>query len=140
MSSKRDNPKIKQASKEICVKKSKIDELQYPVFCFKYLQDVSIRGSKDADFFVEYLFRLQKLSDLGWQEIRTSPKHSFGTENIPIRNLNPTKFPSLITPEVSHLTAFRATGNNRPFLGIQEGNVFHVIFIETKFGDIYTHS
>ncbi len=82
--------------------------------------------------------RLKKLSELGWKEIRQSDRHSFGMEKISIDNIRP-KLPSCITPEVKHLHAFRATGNNLPFVGITVQNVFRILFIETKFGDIYKH-
>jgi len=139
MPSRRDNPKIRNVQKHDNINKNRIETLNYPIFCFKHLQDVSIKNSTDADFFVKFLFRLQKLSNLGWEEIRKSPKHSFGTSQIPINELKPTIFPSIVTPEVTHLTVFRANGDNRPFLGIQSKDIFHVIFIEAVFNDIYDH-
>ena len=32
-----------------------------------------------------------------------------------------------------------AVGNNLPFIGFREGKIFHILFIETAFGDIYNH-
>ena len=98
----------------------------------------SIKDCKDYDFFFRFLERLQKLSELGWKEINKSNRHGFGTEKIPTDQIKP-KFPEFITPDVNFLTAFRATGNNHPFLGIQNGKIFHIIYIESKFGDIYDH-
>jgi hypothetical protein len=139
MGNRRDRPRIKNEKREENIDKNKIDALNYPIFCFKYLQKISIEDSSDADFFVNFLFRLQKLSNLGWEEIRKSSKHSFGTEQIPVNDLKPKVYPSIVTPEVTHLTVFRATGDNRPFLGIQNKDVFHIIFVEAKFNDIYDH-
>lgn len=47
--------------------------------------------------------------------------------------------PGFITPDITHLVVFRANGDNRPFLGLRSGCVFHIIFIEEVFGDIYKH-
>jgi len=121
------------------IDKSKVEFLDYPIFCFKYLQDVSIKDSNDTDFFINFLLRLKKLSELGWKEIRTSNRHSFGTEQIPIKDLKPKKHPPIITPDVEFLTVFRASGDKRPFLGIQNKDIFHVIYIEANFCDIYDH-
>lgn len=123
----------------IVIGKEKSDELDYPIFSFKHLQDVSYLECGDADFLAKFINRLQKLSNLGWKGIRTSQRHSFGTEQIEYDQIKPKdKIPSFITPETK-FTVFRANGDNRPFLGIQDKNTFHIIFIEAKFGDIYNH-
>ena len=114
------------------------DSIDYPIFCFKHLQSVSISDCTDGTFFYKFLERLNKLSNLGWNEIRLSERHSFGMEKIPVEKIHPS-LPPFITPDVEDLSVFRAAGDNRPFLGIQNDKIFHVIFIETKFGDIYDH-
>lgn len=114
-------------------------EIDHPLFSFKYLQKNSICDCKDAAFFYEFLFRLKKLSELGWDEIRKSGRHSFGMEKIPYSQILPKdRLPDFITPEVV-LSAFRATGSNLPFIGLQKGKIFYIIFIESAFGDIYRH-
>ncbi|MCA0380740.1 MAG: hypothetical protein LCH58_01160 [Bacteroidetes bacterium] len=114
-------------------------EHRYPVFCFKYLQPCSYLKCNDASFFIEFLERMQKLGELGWKEIDKSGRHSFGTEKIPVKQIKPQLKPSILTPDVTELTVFRATGNNLPFLGIRLNDTFQVIYIETQFGDIYNH-
>jgi hypothetical protein len=131
--------KIKNVKNNNNIDKNIIFEEDYPVFCFKFLNDASFKECKKADFFIEFLLRLKKLSELGWKEIRQSQRHSFGMEKIPIEKIHP-QLPSCITPEVTHLHVFRATGNNLPFVGIEIQKVFRVLFIETTFGDIYDHS
>lgn len=110
----------------------------YPLFCFKYLSGNSIKNCKDPKFYFDFLMRLQKLSELGWDGIRTSGRHAYGMESIPVKNIKPA-LPPGITPDVTELHVFRANGNNLPFLGIQVQNIFRIIFIETTFGDIYDH-
>lgn len=75
---------------------------------------------------------------MGWEEIRKSQRHSFGMEKIPVKNIKP-QCPNFITPDVTHLDVFRATGGNKVFVGLQQENVFHIIFIEADFGDVYNH-
>ncbi|MDR2499052.1 MAG: hypothetical protein LBD28_06380, partial [Tannerellaceae bacterium] len=101
MGNKKERPLIKNATREENINKNNIETLSYPIFCFKYLQDVSIKDSTDAKFFKEFLFRLQRLSVLGWEGIRKSQRHSFGTEKISVQNLKPIVRPSIVTPEVT---------------------------------------
>jgi len=108
-----------------------------PFFSFKYLQDTSIKDCDNADFLKEFIFRLQKLSKLGWKQIALSQRHSFGMEKLPREIIKP-QLPPEITPETP-LFAFRASGNNLPFVGIRKDNIFYIVFVETKFGDIYKH-
>jgi len=121
------------------IDKEKIKADNYPVFCFKYLSDISIKKCTDPKFFYDFLMRLQKLSALGWAEIRKSHRHAYGLEPIPLYKIRPQVLPDSITPDVKHLHAFRAGGNNLPFLGIQLNNIFRILFIEANFGDIYEH-
>lgn len=129
---------VKKINKEVTLKEDSLKGIDYPIFCFKHLQTCSIQDCKDHLFFFKFLERLQKLSTLGWKNIEKSEKHGFGTEKLPKEQIIPS-LPIFITPEIKHLTVFRANGDNRPFLGIRRQNIFHVIFIEAKFNDIYKH-
>lgn len=131
---------IKNLEIPIGISRSDVDayaRINYPLFSFKHLRDVSVKWCRDASFLPDFLFRLRKLSELGWKEIDKSFRHSFGMEKIDRKRLKP-QLPAGVTPEVP-LFAFRAVGDNRPFVGFREGKVFHVVFIETAFGDIYDH-
>jgi hypothetical protein len=134
--------KVRKQKKEPNVK-SQYNNQEYPIFCFKYFQDISIKKSKDTNLFLSFCNRLKKLAELGWKEIEKSPRHSYGTENIPIKQLHCCekirKVVDIITEDVKDLVVFRYTGNNLPFLGLRNGNIFHIILIEVKFGDIYDH-
>lgn len=106
-------------------------------FSFKYLQPCSYPDCKDAGFFVQFIQRLGKLSQLGWNEIAKADRHGFGMEKIPNSTIKP-QLPDTITDDVT-LLVFKATGDNKPFVGFRDGNIFHIVFIETKFGDVYSH-
>lgn len=111
--------------------------IDYPLFSFRHLQHTSFTDCKDVSFFPNFMKRLRNLSELGWNVIHTTQRHGFGMEKLPQEIIKP-QLPSIITPEVQ-LFAFRAAGNNLPFVGFREGKIFHILFIETSFGDIYNH-
>lgn len=114
-------------------------EINHPLFSFKYLSDVSIKKCKDDSFLLGFILRLQKLCELGWSEIRLSHKHAYGMESIPYNDIKPKdKLPAFVTREVE-LDVFRASGDNRTFVGLQKGKIFYIFFIEAKHGDIYDH-
>jgi hypothetical protein len=127
--------KIKQHT----VAREKIDTKSEKVlFDFSKLQPVSYIDAKKTSFFIEYLGRLKKLSSLEWSTIFTTQRHGFGTELIPVSSLK-LSAQSLVPDDIEKLLVLRATGDNHVFLGKREGNVFQVIFIESQFGDIYSH-
>lgn len=109
------------------------------VFSFKYLHKVSFDKTKRSDFFVKFILRLQSLSSLGWDEINRSDRHQYGWEKIPAACLHPTITKSPI-PDINDLICFRASGDNRVFLGVRLSNVFYILFIEAEFGDIYDNN
>ena len=132
-------PKHKQSKPVIKIPRDDFVELDYPIFCFKHLQNEPKYDPKDKDgFYAEFILRLKKLSNLGWSEINKSHRHSWGTEKIPVEQIKLQK-PKFITPDITDLIVFRATGDKRPFLGIRKDNIFHVVFIEENFGDVYDH-
>lgn len=112
-------------------------KIDYPLFSFRHLQHASFTDCKEVTFFQNFMKRLKNLSELGWNGINASQRHSYGMEKLPQNIIKP-QLPTIITPEVQ-LFAFRATGNNLPFVGFREGKIFHIVFIETSFGDIYNH-
>ncbi|MBP1614524.1 MAG: hypothetical protein H6Q13_1972, partial [Bacteroidetes bacterium] len=57
-----------------CLDKKGLDSIEYPLFCFQYLQDDSIKKCRDSEFLYNFLMRLKKLSEIGWKEIYISPK------------------------------------------------------------------
>ena len=108
-------------------------------FSFKHLSRESYTRCRDCSFFIELLQRFQKLSLLGWKEIRQSHRHSWGMEKMPVNQIKHDGTVSRITPDVRELDVFRASGDNRVLVGLQEQQVFNVFFIEANFGDISNH-
>ena len=102
-------------------------------------KEKSIEDCKDAKFFRDFLFRLKGISELGWKGAENSSRHGLGMEKIPRSIIKP-DLPKIVTPDVT-LLAFRASGNNLPFIGFRKNrNVFYVLYIEAFFGDIYNHN
>lgn len=115
------------------------DNDHHPLFSFKYLNDVTIKKVKDGKFFVQFLNRLKQLSLLGWAEIELSHRHSFGIERMPkgqLRHLD--NLPSAFE-KYREFDVFRATGNNRVFVGKRLGDIFYILLIEYVFGDVSSH-
>ncbi len=127
--------KHNQQPKKIKIQSEVSQSFDYPIFCFRYLQS---KPQSDYKFYADFIVRLQKISNLTWEKINTTQRHGFGTEKIPVEQIKP-QLPAFVSPDVRHLTVFRASGDNRPFLGLRNGSVFHIIFIEEKFGDVYAH-
>lgn len=117
------------------------DSIDHPLFSFKYLYENSIEGCTKSKFFFDFLMRLKKLSELGWDEIRKSQRHSFGMEKIPISSIIPKpQYPPFITPDVTDFSVFRSNGNNTGLVGLQVEKIFYVFYyIEAEHGDIYKH-
>lgn len=108
-------------------------------FGFSALYEISYTdATKKGDFFIRMLSRLKKLSNITWAQAETSGRHSFGTEKLPVTRLND-GVRLRVPAGMDSLIVFRATGDNHAFLGYRDGNVFQIIFIEYKFGDIYKH-
>ena len=115
-----------------------LSNIDYPLFSYKYLQNVSFNKQKDASFFHEFICRLHQYSTLGWQEKQTSGRHSFGFEYLPQTKMKHS-LPTIITPDVD-LMILRSSNDNKALVGFREWNIFHIIFIEANFNDIYDHS
>lgn len=133
---------IKNAIERKIISRSEVETLtniNYPLFSFRYFNDVSLRDCINPKFFISFLNRLRNLSVLGWEEIRRSNRHSYGMEPIPQNQIKHIiLLPSFVTREVE-LHVFRAVGDNRVMVGLQEGKLFHVFFVEAKFGEVFSH-
>lgn len=112
------------------------------LFSFQYLhENISYKKQKKADkeFLCDFMERLKTLGSIGWKEIRTSARHNFGMEKIPLAKIKP-QIQQIPSKEIEYLSAFRASNDNRVFLGVQIESVFYILFIEGWFGDVYKHN
>ena len=138
----------KRKIKELQDEKKKVgiyEQIDHPLFSFKYLQEDSInkydKQEEGGKPYFEFLMRLKKLSELGWKGIRIAHHHSFGMEKIPRNQIIPQKpLPPFITPDVEALHVLRSKGDNTALVGWQMEKVFYIFYIELKHGEIYSHS
>ena len=95
---------IKNAIETKSISRSEVETLaniDYPLFSLLYFKNVSAKECKDAKFFLDYITRLQKLSELGWDEIRKSHPHSYGMEPMHQAQIHHNGLlPSFVTKEV----------------------------------------
>jgi hypothetical protein len=71
-----------------------------------------------------------------WIDIHQSGRHAAGTESIQAEQIKapiPTKF-----ADQEKFMAFRYFGK-LPMVGVRIRDVFHVLWIERQFGDVYDH-
>lgn len=108
-------------------------------FGFSEIRDVSfIDARNDSSFFIEYIHHLKQFCNMTWDEIRTTHRHSFGSETIEVNKLTRKALQS-VPFGLRKLIVLRATGKKHVFLGYRDGNVFQVLFVEYHFGEIYAH-
>lgn len=132
------NVKAKIENNEISMKEiDQLSNINYPLFSFKYFDSSNLKNITEVEFLNSFLSRLNKLSLVGWDGIRSSHRHSLGMERIP-RKMIKRDLPTL-TPDVTDIDVFRATGSNKVFIGVQEAKIFHIVMLEPEFGTIYNH-
>ena len=72
---------------------------------------------------------------LSWNELIHHRRHGLGYEKIPKRLIKPA-IPEHLDLET--YLAFRHQGN-LPFVGFRTGDVFHVLWVERRYNDLYNH-
>lgn len=113
-----------------------IEDLDYPVFCFKHLHkshDTEQCTDIEKKQFIEKLVQLSKMT---WIDIQNTQRHGNGTEKINISSLKKTP-PPFITEDVKFLLCIRFDGK-KPFLFHRNRFIAHIIFIDNKFS-VYPH-
>jgi len=109
-------------------------------FGFKDLRDISyVKAKNDSGYFVDFIQHLRKFCSLNWNDVRTTQRQGLGTESLDVSSLKEGA-KELVPSGLTKLLVLRATGNNHAFLGYRDGSVFQVLFIEYRFGDIYSHN
>jgi len=98
---------------KISVDSITIENLKYPVFCFKHVHKDHGIGNCTDDEKKSLLEKIFQLSQMDWQLIEYSPRHGSGTEKIKRSSLkvNP---PTFITEDVDYLLALRFDGLKHP--------------------------
>jgi hypothetical protein len=111
-------------------------EIDYPVFCFKYL---------DRDFHLDRCTTEEKaalanrlfiLSQMSWTQIQLAGRHKGGSEKIARSSIR-RPVPKPLTEDVEFLLAIRFDGM-KPMVGHRRGPIFHVFFLDRDLS-LYQH-
>lgn len=108
----------------------------YPLLSLRFVQPswgVDCMSDSQQKAFLE---KWQKRSQMTWKELSQHQRHGLGSEKLPksaIKPLIPQQFQDL-----DRFVVFRHEGN-LPFVGWKNGSVFHVIWIECTYCDVYNH-
>lgn len=134
------NGSVSDIPKETVISKSDLlAKIDYPVFCFKYLNTNVSMKKCNAELLRSFLIRMNDLSNMTWQQIAQSDRHQYGWEMIPKKQIKPKLSKEIVTDDVKEVFVFRYTKDKRPFVAIKEGKLLHVLLIEGNFGDVYNH-
>lgn len=80
--------------------------------------------------------RIREMSQLTWIQIKGSPRHGQGCEEITQKQIRGSKIPRGIQPDAT-LLSFRCIGT-APMVGFREGQTFHIVWIDRDF-TLYKH-
>lgn len=83
----------------------------------------------------EFLSKWAKRCGFTWSDLGLQQKHGLGYEMLPRKQFKPS--PPEALKEDKYMV-FRHDGN-LPFAGFKAGDTFYVLWIETKYGDLYDH-
>lgn len=114
-------------------------DFDYPIFCFKHLHKKFSLDKCNNRHKKDFITRLTKLTELGFEEINKSGRHQYGNEKIHKKSLK-IKIPEFITEDVDFLYAYRYNGRKNPFLAYRRPNsaILHIIAIDYNFS-VYDH-
>jgi len=102
----------------------------HPAFCFEYNSVSGYRvedlEKEDKIHLIDKIYRLCKMN---WKDIRTSHRHTVGTEKIPLKSI---PRPKDLPPELTHLEAFRFNGK-KPMLGFRKHEIYYVVIIDKDY-------
>jgi hypothetical protein len=107
-----------------------------PKFCLRYLRtgfDVHALSPQRQAAFAK---TLQKLAASQWKELITSPYKGQGIELLPVGQIKPS-LPARFGGQPK-VMVFRYDGK-LPMAGVRVRDVYHVLWIEPEFNQLYNH-
>ena len=109
---------------------------EYPLLSTRFLQSGWGFGQMTDRMRREFLDKWHKRSLISWTEFVNHHRHGLGSEFIPKKEIK-----AQIPRQFQELTKFRVSRHqeNLPFVGWKDGGIFYVLWIETKYGDLYSH-
>lgn len=108
-----------------------------PLFSLRYLdrRTYSLAACQQQEK-AAFADTLDRLSQLPWSDLRLSPRHGLGYEQI-ARQAIRAPMPAHLTEDVQRLIAFRFAGR-APMVGYRVQAVFHILWLDRDF-TLYNH-
>lgn len=107
-----------------------------PKFCLKYLGDSHDVRSLSQEQQARFACALQDRAAMTWRQIKLAHRHGHGSELIPRDKIKP--FIPNDFRETPKFMVLRYDGN-LPMVGVRVRDVFHICWIEARYGDVYDH-
>jgi len=108
-----------------------------PKFCLHYLRAGFDVHALDAQRQIAFAKTMQRLCGLTWRQIKLADRHGSGSELIEPRCIKaPIPVPFQDAPK---FLVLRYAGL-RPMAGVRVDDVYHVLWIEPEFNQLYDHS
>jgi hypothetical protein len=107
-----------------------------PKFCLHFLRGDFDVHALDAAGQAAFAKALRKLSESQWKQLIVAPRHGHGSERIPREQIKapiPPRF-----QDQDKFLGFRYSGLH-PMAGVRVDDVYHVLWIERQFGELYDH-
>jgi hypothetical protein len=110
---------------------------QPPLFSLRYLdrRTYSLAACQQREK-AAFADTLDRLSQLPWRELRLSPRHGLGYEQIP-RHAIRAPIPAHVTEDVQRFIAFRFFGQ-APMVGYRVQAIFYLLWLDRTF-TLYDH-
>lgn len=108
----------------------------HPKFCLRFLQRGFDVTNLDRDRRADLALTLQQRSSMTWTQLHQAGRHGQGYELIPRQRLS-APIPAAFEDR-DRFHVFRYSGK-LPMAGVWSGDVFHIVWIEAQFNDLYDH-
>lgn len=107
----------------------------YPVLCLRYLRSGYGVDELTVGQRSDLLVRWAKRCRFTWSELNTHHRHGLGWEMLPEHQIKKNPPEELAQDKYMVL---RYSGN-QPLIGFRAGDVYHALWVEAKYGDVYNH-
>lgn len=107
-----------------------------PKFCLAYIVNGYCLRELSVEQQAAFALALQKRCEMTWKDITLADRHGLGSEMLPAGQIKP-QIPNSFRDRDKFLV-IRYNGN-LPMVGIRILDVFHVLWIERDYGDVYDH-
>jgi hypothetical protein len=108
----------------------------HPKFCFRFLQRGFDITKLPRDLRADLAITLQQRSSMTWTQLHQAGRHGQGYEQVSRLSVR-APVPAVFADR-DKFHVFRYSGK-LPMAGVRAGDVFHVVWIEAAFGELYDH-